>query len=83
MIKVTVVSPPALIVTVAVPAPKLLLTSNAELGEVLTPVSEVPGGSVSVIVAVPDGTRMGALQEPAATVTVVDCGGIAGGTLKL
>ena len=83
MIKVTVVSPPALTVTVAVPAPKLLLASNPALGEVLTPVSEVPVGRVSVIVAVPEGTRMAALQEPAATVTVVDCGGVAAGTLKL
>ena len=83
LINVTVVRPPALTVTVAVPAPKLLLTSNPALGEVLTPVSEVPAGRVSVIVAVPAATRMAELQEPVATVTVVDCGGVAAGTLKL
>ena len=57
---VTIVWPPALTVTVAVPAARLLLTSNPALGNVLTPVTTVPAGIVSVITT-----------EPAATVTGV------------
>ena len=85
---VTVVVAPAFTVTVAVPAPRLLLTSKPALGEVLTPASTVPAGRVSVNATEPAGTRIGALQEPrgeapAATVTWVDCGGIAEGKLKV
>jgi hypothetical protein len=39
---VTFVCSPALTVTVAVPAPRLLLTSNPALGIVLTAVSAIP-----------------------------------------
>src|ERR1700686_1587364 len=71
--KVPIVCPPALTVTVAVPVARLLLTSNAALGNVLIPASRVPAGIVSVITAVPAGTATGAPHvppgaEPAATV---------------
>ena len=53
--KVTIVWPPALTVTVAVPAARLLLTSNPALGKVLTPVNTVPAGIVSVTTTEPAG----------------------------
>ena len=61
---VTIVCPPALTVTVAVPVARLLLTSNPALGNVLTPVRAMPAGIVSVITALPAGTVIGVLQEP-------------------
>src|SRR5580704_2616271 len=61
---VTVVCAPALTVTVAVPAAKLVLTSNPALGKVLTPVSTLPAGRVSVTTAGPAGTCTGVLHVP-------------------
>jgi hypothetical protein len=46
---VTIVCPPALTVTVAVPAARLLLISNPTLGKVLTAANTVPGDGDSVI----------------------------------
>ena len=63
LMKVTVVWAPALTVTVAVPVPRLLLTSNPA-GDVLTPASTVPAGIVSMITAVPAGTVIGVPQVP-------------------
>ena len=61
---VTIVCPPALTVTVAVPAARLLLTSKPA-GKVLTELSKVPVGRVSVISVGPAGTTNGTgLQEP-------------------
>ena len=76
LVKVTIVCPPALTVTVAVPAARLLLTSNPALGKVLTDVSNVPLGRVSVMSVAPDGSTSAVLHEPpgagpAATVTGV------------
>src|SRR5450631_3183792 len=61
--KVTMVCPPAPTVTVAVPAARLLLTSDPA-DKVLTDVSVVPAGTVSVISTGPAGTRIGALAVP-------------------
>ncbi len=74
-INVAMVCPPAFTVTVAVPAARLLLTSNPA-GKVLTEASVVPVGKVSVILIAPDGTTKAGLQDPpgatpAATVTGV------------
>jgi hypothetical protein len=85
---VTVVVVPAFTDTVAAPVERLLLTSNAALGKVLTPASTSPPGMVSVTATEPVGTRIAALQvpngaAPAATVTPVDWGGIAEGTVKV
>jgi hypothetical protein len=63
---VTIVVIPAVTVTLAVPVPRLLLTSNPALGKVLTLVSTVPPGMVSVTVCVPSATNIGVLQEPGA-----------------
>lgn len=52
---VTMVCPPGVTVTVAVPVARLLLISSAALGEVLTPVRASPAGMVSVIVVAPAG----------------------------
>jgi len=60
---VTIVVPPALTVTVAVPTAKLLVTSRPA-GKVVTDVSAIPDGMVSVISAGPDGAAMAGLQEP-------------------
>src|ERR1019366_6853169 len=73
--KVTMVCPPAATVTVVVPAARLLLTSDPAC-KVLTDVSVVPGGTVSVISTGPAGTTIGAPAlppgaGPAGTVTVV------------
>ena len=67
---------PATIVTVAVPAAKLLLTSNPAVGKVLTLVSVVPGGRTSAINAEPAGNCSGVPHvpsgaAPAATITFV------------
>ena len=67
---------PAMTVTVAVPAPKLLEFSRAALGAVETAVIAVPLGTVSVICTCPAGTVRAALHDaglggPAATVTGV------------
>ncbi len=75
LMKVAMVSAPAVTVTVAVPAPRLLLAS-APGGEVLTDVSSVPEGKVSVIPTGPAGATSAALHElpgvaPAATITEV------------
>ena len=72
---VAIVCPPAATVTVAVPAARLLLTSDP-LGKLLTDVSTVPGVGVSVITVAPAGTTSAELQvppgaAPAGTVTVV------------
>ena len=72
---VTMVCTPAFTVTVAVPAAKLLLTSNPP-GRVLTPANVMPTGNVSVITVAPAGTTNGGLQVPpgagpAATTTEV------------
>src|SRR4051812_31471039 len=61
--KVTIVCPPTLTVTVAVPAARLLLTSKP-LGKVLTPASVVPAGRVSVMFTAPPGSTSAALQDP-------------------
>ena len=61
---VTIVCALALTVTVAVPAARLLLTSNPALGKVLTPVSTVPLGKVSEIRAGPAETCTGVLHVP-------------------
>lgn len=55
MTKVTMVWPPALTVTVAVPAGRLLLTSKPA-GRVLTDVNAMPAGRVSVMTVGPAGT---------------------------
>src|ERR1039457_5016547 len=60
---VTIVCPPALTVTGAVPVARLLLTSSPA-GNVLTPASTVLGGIVSVMIAVPAGTVSGAPHVP-------------------
>src|ERR1039457_1024305 len=73
---VTIVCPPALTVTGAVPVARLLLTSSPA-GNVLTPASTVLGGIVSVMIAVPAGTVTGAPHVPAGIVSGVPA------TLKL
>ena len=60
---VAMVCPPAVTITVAVPVARLLLTNNP-LGNVLTDVSVVPAGRVSVITEAPTGATSGTLQEP-------------------
>ena len=72
--KVAMVCPPALTVTVAVPALRLLLTSNPA-GKVVTEVITVPDEAVSAMNTAPTGITNGAPQEPpgagpARTVTV-------------
>jgi hypothetical protein len=47
------VCPPTLTVTVAVPAARLLPTSNPTLGKVLTAANSIPGDGVSVISVCP------------------------------
>ncbi len=64
LVNVTIVCPPTLTVTVAVPKARLLLTSNPALGSVRTSVSMVPAGKVSAIRVCPAGTSSGTLQEP-------------------
>ena len=69
------VCPPALTVTVALPAARLLLTSDPP-GKVVTAVNVVPAGSVSRMITGPAGSTSGELQEPpgagpAATITGV------------
>ena len=61
--KVTMVWPPSLTVTVAAPAPRLVLAINPA-GEVLTEVSVKPGRRVSETATVPAGTNRAALQAP-------------------
>ena len=73
--KVAMVCPPALTVTVALPAARLLLTSDPP-GKVVTSVNVVPDGSVSSTITGPAGSTSGELQEPpgagpAATITGV------------
>jgi len=75
-VKVTIVCAPAITVTVAVPAAKLLAVSSPALGNVETAVIKVPLGTVSVISTWPAGSVSGvphvpALGGPAATVTGV------------
>ena len=73
-----IVVPPALTVTIAVPAARLLVTSNPALGKVLTDVSAVPVGRVSVMIAVPAGTISGVPQEPAGARPAATETGVAG-----
>ena len=73
--KVAMVCPPALTVTVALPAARLLLTSEPP-GKVVTLVNVVPDGSVSRMITGPAASTSGRLHEPpgagpAATVTGV------------
>ncbi|MFZ3264701.1 MAG: hypothetical protein WA172_11935 [Terriglobales bacterium] len=62
--KVTIVCPPALTVTVAVPVARLLLTSNVALGKVKMPVTSVLPGTVSEITTVPAVTCIAGLHVP-------------------
>ena len=69
-VKVAVVWTPAVTVTVAVPAARLVLTSDAD-GEAIIDVNVVPAVRVSVITAGPAVSATGVLQAPAATLTGV------------
>ena len=60
---VAIVCPPALTVTVAVPAVRLLATSNPA-GKVITELKPVPGDGDSVIKTAPAEMTKGALHEP-------------------
>ena len=64
--KVTIVCPPALTVTLARPAPRLLLTNNPALGKVKMPVGTAPPGpgTASTIVTEPAVTCTGVLHVP-------------------
>src|SRR5258706_16354813 len=75
-VKVTIVCAPAMTVTVAVPAAKLLAVSNPAPGKVETAVINVPLGRVSVTSTWPAGSVSAVLHDPglggpAATVTGV------------
>src|SRR5579863_7039755 len=75
-VKVAMVCAPAITVTVAVPAAKLLAVSNPALGKVETAVIAVPLGRASEISTCPAGSVSAALHDaglrgPAATVTGV------------
>src|SRR5579863_2010443 len=75
-VKVAMVCAPAITITVAVPAAKLLAVSNPALGKVEMAVIAVPIGRVSEISTWPAGSVSAALHDaglggPAATVTGV------------
>src|SRR6185295_15853315 len=79
--KVAMVCPPALTVTVALPAARLLLTS-APPGKVVTVVNVVPGGRVSRMITGPAGSTSAALQAPPGAGPAVTITGVPA-TLKL